>query len=221
MSGTPNLVYKIASTNDFYAVGTNQSTGPNAISADFSGKVVIPKTYSNLPIREIGNHAFFGCSKITEVEILADIIIFHEYAFDRCSSLKRINIPSSTEYLNIYAITFTTNQLGQSSGTAEIIFEPKSKIKRIVSETFVKRENINIYLCDIINPSICENNWFIYSTVNVYSPYPDMSFCNIITKKGIHTQCPNLSRLLHLYKCTRDQIILNLRSLIYISILYS
>ena len=221
MSDTTELTYKLSDSNDFYLIGTNETTGPNAISHDYQGKLVIPNKYLKLPIKEIGQFAFYSCKWITEVEINADIIIFHKFAFDRCSSLQRINIPSSTEYLGLYAITFTTETLGQMSGSAEIIFEPHSK--RIVAETFVKKQIINIYLCDIINPDICEYNWHTYSTVNVYSPYEDLSFCDLKTKKGIHTECLNLYQLLKIPSCNCKpiQIHLPLNSLIFVLITFS
>lgn len=55
--------------------------------------VVIPASYNDLPVTEIGKKAFASCTELTSVIIPKSITKIGEYAFLRCSSLTEIEIP--------------------------------------------------------------------------------------------------------------------------------
>ena len=187
--GTEGLIY--TSFNTFAIVGTNASERKaNAASSSISGVVVIPKYYNNLPITEIGRFAFFQCHKVTEVQIKANIKYIHTYAFDRMSSLKRINVPSSCEYLFKYAITFTTKSYGQSSISAEIIIGPNSNLKQVTSYAFGNAKTISIFLCGAAKQTNCESKWADDVTnLLIFSPIAGAHFCEKTTQNSLHMSC--------------------------------
>ena len=51
--------------------------------------------FSERPIKEIGEKAFYGCSSLTEIKIPKSVTEIGEEAFYGCSSLTEINIPKS------------------------------------------------------------------------------------------------------------------------------
>ena len=61
--------------------------------------VVIPSTVVNngttYSVTSIGDHAFYGCSSLTAVEIPSSVTSIGEWAFYRCSSLTAVEIPNS------------------------------------------------------------------------------------------------------------------------------
>ena len=78
--------------------------------------VVIPNTYKSLPVTEIADGAFEGCTTITGVTVPYGIITIGEKSFRGCTSLKEINISleicsESPGFNNNYPsdITFSIN----------------------------------------------------------------------------------------------------------------
>jgi hypothetical protein len=58
-------------------------------------EIVIPSMHKNLPVKEIGARAFFGCNSFMEIIISDSVTRIGEDAFGRCSSLTKIVIPNS------------------------------------------------------------------------------------------------------------------------------
>ena len=61
---------------------------------DTSGAVVIPCSINGKPVISIGEHAFFGCHKLTNVTIPSSVTSIGKSAFS-CSGLTSVTIPSS------------------------------------------------------------------------------------------------------------------------------
>jgi hypothetical protein len=59
------------------------------------GAVAIPATIDGLPVIAIGDSAFQGCSKLTSVTIPTSVTEIGTYAFQGCTSLIRVTIPDS------------------------------------------------------------------------------------------------------------------------------
>ena len=66
--------------------------------------IVIPSTYSGLPVTEIGEGAFrpIGMSGITSIYIPDSVKVIGKHAFENCESLVEINIPSGITVINDY-----------------------------------------------------------------------------------------------------------------------
>ena len=187
--GTEGIKYTSFST--FAIVGTNDSSIiPNAVTSSISGVIIIPKYFSNLPITEIGIYAFYNCHQVTEVQIKARIKYIHYAVFDRMSSLKRINIPSSCEFLAKYAITLTTISVNQSSISAEIIIEPNSNLKQLTTYSFGNAKTLSIFLCGAAKQSNCESKWADDVTnLGIFSPIAGANFCEKTTQNSLHMSC--------------------------------
>lgn len=90
------------------------------------GKIIIPKTYNNLPVTkiggnafafqknlksiilpagvtEIGGNAFYGCSNLTGITLPKDLISLGESVFSGCAKLANITIPASVTFIGRYA----------------------------------------------------------------------------------------------------------------------
>ena len=88
----------------------------------YSGDVVIPSTVYydnyNYPVTNIGMHAFELCTGLTSVTIPSSVIAIEMYAFKDCTGLTSIDIPSSVTSLggNVFLdCTGLTEINGQSS----------------------------------------------------------------------------------------------------------
>ena len=63
-------------------------------------EIVIPSTYRNLPVKNIGAYAFFGCNSLTSVTIPEGIVSINDSAFFGCNSLTSVTIPEGIVSIN-------------------------------------------------------------------------------------------------------------------------
>ena len=99
--------YKYEIVDNQYVVIT-QYTGSSAT-------VSIPKTIKNLPVKEIGNHAFIGGidfaddiiilenTKLVEVTIPKGVVKIGSEAFSNCINLKKVSMPDSVTEIGSHA----------------------------------------------------------------------------------------------------------------------
>lgn len=73
-----------------------------------SGKIVIPSTIKGIPVVQIGEDAFWGCSKMTSVVFPDSIKCISEYAFYKCSALTNVKLPKNLVTLQNYAFNNCT-----------------------------------------------------------------------------------------------------------------
>ena len=66
--------------------------------------VVLPNS-----LIEIGNHAFYNCECLKEINIPNSVISIGDWAFSQCSSIKTINIPNSVERIGDGAFSGCSN----------------------------------------------------------------------------------------------------------------
>ncbi len=89
------LEYNLSNNGTYYTVsGIGTCTDTN---------IVIPESYNNLPVREIGYNAFCGCSGLTSVTIPDSVTGIGSSAFEDCSSLRSITIGDSVFHIGNYA----------------------------------------------------------------------------------------------------------------------
>ena len=79
---TEGLVFTISISRSSYVV-----TDYNGTESD----VVIPRSYEELPVTEIGEKAFFGCDVITSVDVPNSVTRIQDKAFSECESLESIS----------------------------------------------------------------------------------------------------------------------------------
>lgn len=80
--------------------------------------IVIDATYLGVPVTEIADNAFFGCSAVKSVIIPESVTKIGAHAFSLCSSLERITLPDSVTSIGEYAFhaceNLKTADLGES-----------------------------------------------------------------------------------------------------------
>ena len=69
-------------------------------------ELYIPKTYNNLPVKEIGSYAFENCTSLTSITIPNSVTIIGEEAFWGCTSLTSITIPNSVTSIGEWAFEY-------------------------------------------------------------------------------------------------------------------
>lgn len=95
VTATEGLLFEINSAADGYVVYQGTATGD----------VVIPTYYEGLPVKEIGENAFYGCGTLTSVVIPEQIEKIGVYAFYNCTKLKTVyyNAISCADFAQPYS----------------------------------------------------------------------------------------------------------------------
>jgi len=74
-----------------------------------SGAVIIPASYKDLPVTEIGSIAFYECTELTKITIPASVVSIGESAFYGCTGLTSMNIPASVTTIGGIAFSNCTS----------------------------------------------------------------------------------------------------------------
>ena len=162
--------------NNVYIVGNNESGNTQNAFVTDSGQshVTIPISVRGQSIREIGCKAFLSCITLTHVNIKARIYQINPYAFCECKKLEEIRIPNTCEYICEWGIQTYDSSIGNSNPnpykSLSVIFEPKSRIKRIDTHGISYRSNVNIFFCNKVDPYIDQSAFTKTINVNVFSP---------------------------------------------------
>lgn len=85
-AGESNL--SITSYGDFAVVTKCKTTA--------TGTIDIPSEYNGVNVTHIGNNAFSGCVKITEINIPSSIVDVGNNAFDGCDALRKVTFAGSS-----------------------------------------------------------------------------------------------------------------------------
>ena len=92
------LRYKLSETGDSYIV-----TG---VAGGRRTNIVIPDTYRDLPVTEIGDGAFLGEDALVSVVLPAGLKVIGEAAFSGCSALEDITIPQGVTTIKAWAFSY-------------------------------------------------------------------------------------------------------------------
>lgn len=93
----PGLTFRISDDGTYYILSKVDNSVSNA---------VIPSVYRNLPVKEIGNSAFYNLDSLFSVSLPEGIEKIGAGAFYSCDNLVDINIPSSVRYVGDTAFFF-------------------------------------------------------------------------------------------------------------------
>ena len=65
------------------------------IDTSTSGEITVPSTLGGKPVTKIGCRAFQGCTKLTKITIPSSVSYIDTYAFYNCTGLKEVVVPDS------------------------------------------------------------------------------------------------------------------------------
>ena len=82
--------YRIIGGNAILGGGNSSST---AVPKSTSGFLTIPSTLCGHSVKTIGNYAFYGCDKITGVDIPSCVTSIDTLAFGNCTGLTSVTVP--------------------------------------------------------------------------------------------------------------------------------
>ncbi len=109
---TEGLVYELSYDETYYTV-----TGIGTATAT---DIVIPATYNNVPVTEIGSSAFYDCSSLTSVTIPDSVTFIGYSAFYYCSSLTSVTIPDSVTSIRKYAFWYCNGIIQKENGVSYV-----------------------------------------------------------------------------------------------------
>ena len=120
---------------------------------DFDTEIMIPETHNGKKVTSIGEKAFEGNKRLTNVIITNNINNIGNYAFSGCKNLESINIPGSVTELGRYAFTgcskLTKIKLPYSLTTIKgaTFFDCPNLIKVSIPSSVSKIENYAFGYC--------------------------------------------------------------------------
>lgn len=93
--GSKELEFTLSKDETYYIV--------SKIGVVTATEFVIPTAYNGLPVKEIGEEAFKGSSKLVSIQIPDSVTTIGARAFQNCSSLTNIEIPYGVISIGDYA----------------------------------------------------------------------------------------------------------------------
>ena len=136
---TDGLAMQLSSDESYYTV-----TG---IGNCTDTVIVIPDTYNGKPVKVIGQSAFNGNKKITEIVIGANITDIYGWAFYQCTSLKRVTAPSIEAWLNIRFWATDANPLNKG---AELYIGDERLVDLVIPDGVEKISKFSFFGCTSI-----------------------------------------------------------------------
>lgn len=129
------------------------------------GSVKIPKEFNGLPVKEIDNRAFGGCSEITSVTIYANIEKIGEYAFSKCKKLSKIFLSDYVDYVHSTAFDDTAYYNNAANRIGGVFYVDNHLIKAdtdISGVYYVKEGTVSIAEaafedCDLLEAVVLPN----------------------------------------------------------------
>ena len=206
--------FKYCNVEGIFMLGDNSTNVKNALKDDAKCPelVEIPVSVNGRKVEEIGYKAFEECNNIKEIRIYARITRINSHAFWECSSLERIYLPSTLQYIYDSGIHTYNSSVGNeipNPGLTEVIFQKNSHLKFIGSQGISYRENMHIYICEEISPEFDKKPFNWAKNVRIFSPYsfhfyeydtivtPYLSFC--INPLTCHSDFPPIRNCLMIY----------------------
>ena len=139
ISATKGLDYILSEDSTYYSV-----SGLGNVTAD---SIIIPSYYNNLPVKSIGDRAFYCCRSLTSIKIPNSVTSIVNRAFFGCRSLNSITIPSSVTSIGdstFYGCKSLTSIEIPNSVTSigDSAFNDCSSLTRIVVDEKIGRAHV-------------------------------------------------------------------------------
>lgn len=138
-SSDGKFYYKLSFDKTYYIL-TDTISG-------IKGAVKIPKKFNGLPVKEIGNRAFFDCPKITSVSIYDNIERVGGYAFAECRELSDVSVSDYVKYIHSTAFDNTKFSNNPHNSIGGVLYAGNHLVKAdtdISGNYFVKKGTVSI-----------------------------------------------------------------------------
>lgn len=117
--------------------GTEGILISNGIVNDYNGaesNIIIPETYREVPVSEIGSSAFKDCDTIKSVKLHNNIITIGDEAFSNCVFLENIQIPISTLHISETAFIgcVSLTKVSTSAALAKILAQQLTNLQKVI-----------------------------------------------------------------------------------------
>ena len=94
--------------------------------------IIIPSVYNGLPVTNIGDGAFSGCTSLTSITIPNSVTSLGEEAFSYCESLESITIPSSVTSIGYDAFTYCQNLVSITVDENNSVYDSRENCNAII-----------------------------------------------------------------------------------------
>ncbi len=119
---------------------------------DFIDTLIVPETFNNLPILRIGEACFMECN-MKEVVLPKTVQVIDQYAFNSCSNLCSVNIPSATYSLKRAAFYYDPSLVNLSINNVSFIRE----------DNFHLCQKLNAFSVNALNEQYMAYDGILYS----------------------------------------------------------
>ena len=194
--------------NNTFMVGDNTTTVRNGLinQSNCPDVVVIPLSVEGHKVEQIGQYSFYSCPQIKVLIIEARITCINLQAFRRNFNLQRIYLPNTLKEIYGWGIQmYDPNSIEEvpSHGSVDIIFEPNSQLSHLSDHSISYKENVNVYICDHVQPSSTGNPFARVINLRLFSP---ISF-NILGRNTIISNYTSLCSVFNSLTFHCDHII--------------
>lgn len=129
-SESKGVVFKLSENQNYYIV-----TG---YEVNIKGKITIPQSYKNLPVREIADGAFKECTTITGITIPGTVRTIGKEAFEGCTALTSVVISNGVEKIGERAFgdtgltdVFIPNSIQEMANAFGAYLNPCASLKMV------------------------------------------------------------------------------------------
>ena len=99
---------------------------------DAKGAVEIPTKIKDIAVTSIRNYAFYGCRRLTSIEIPSSVTSIGNYAFYGCRGLTSIEIPSSVTSIGDYAFSGCSGVTSINVEAGNVVYDSRDNCNAII-----------------------------------------------------------------------------------------
>lgn len=156
-----------AETYYSYSVSKGNATITD-VKTSISGDIIIPSTLGGCPVTNIGDGAFYECTRITSITFPDSVTSIGEYAFSSCTGLTNITIPEGITIIGLNAflgcsgittVNFNATNCTSKGSTASGFFSYCDNLKTInIGDNVTNIPDQAFFLCSKVESITIPNS---------------------------------------------------------------